>query len=101
MLADQAARHELGARVAVVTPSASLEDERLVRQLTPDGVEVHMSSETWFRYGVGQAGTFVLVRDHSGGARPWEAPGEVLGSATPEGPAQLAELVALWLGRVT
>jgi len=77
-----------------------MEDERLLRRLVPDGVPLHMGSQAWFNYGVGQAGTFVLVLEADGGARPWEGAGEVLGSATPENPGQLPELVARWLGRV-
>lgn len=102
MLADPAARRglaDLGVGLAVVTPSASMEDERAVRRLAPPGLVVHMASEIWFRYGVGQAATFVLVRSAAGGEDRWEAAGEVLGSATPASPAQLSGLVEAWLAR--
>jgi hypothetical protein len=90
---------ELGATLVVVTPSRSMEDERAARRLTPPGVDLHMRSETWFSYGVAQAGTFVLVRSLAG-SPAWEQPGEVLGSATPESPAALEALVRRWLARV-
>ncbi|MGH9104438.1 MAG: hypothetical protein ACRDZX_01105 [Acidimicrobiales bacterium] len=88
-----------GVALAVVTPSPALEDERAALHLTPPGVTLHMASETWFSYGVGQAGTFVLVRNRAGEAMPWEATGEVLGSAVVSDPAQLEDKVAAWLGR--
>lgn len=97
MLADPEARRALGMKVAVVTPSPSMEDSCRAAGLVPAGVGLHMGSETWFGYGVGQAGTFVLVRDAPDGRPPWEHFGEVLGEATPAGPAELSELVARWL----
>jgi len=93
---------QLGVQVVVVTPSRSMEDEPLARSLLPPGAGLHMGSETWFSYGIGKAGTFVLVRTRSGDAPPWERPGEVLGSASLESPsevANLAELVKGWLER--
>lgn len=87
----------LGVPVVVVTPSRSMEDERLARRLTPPAARLHMGSETWFAYGVTQAGTFVLVRDRPDGQPVWESPGQVLGSGTPAGPAELSRLVEGWL----
>ena len=101
MLADPAARASLGVRVAVVAPSPSLEDEGLARRLVPPGVQLHMGSETWFAYGVLQAGTFVLVRAAPGESPPLAHRGEVIGSATPAGPAELMQMLDRWLGRST
>jgi hypothetical protein len=98
MLATAAPSRELGVRMVVVTPSSSMEDERTARRLTPPGVLLHMGSETWFSYGVAQAGTFVLVRSPAGASVPWAQPGEVLGSATPQGPSEVEALVRRWLG---
>lgn len=97
MLADPDGRRSLGTKVVVVTPSPSMENRQRAEELTPAGVELHMGSETWFGYGVAQAGTFVLVQDRPDGRPPWEHFGEVLGEATPAGPAELSELVARWL----
>jgi hypothetical protein len=99
MLADPGARAVLDVGVAVVTPSPAMEDERLAGQLTPPGVDLHMGSETWFAYGVLQAGTFVLVRDAPGGEPPFARQGEVIGRATPAGPTELLDLLNRWLGR--
>ena len=81
MLAEVAPEQDLGAKLVVVTPSRSMEDEQLARQLTPPGAHLHMGSETWFAYGVGLAGTFVLVRSDPEDAPPWAQAGRVLGSA--------------------
>lgn len=88
-------------QLVVVTPSPSMEDERRARALTPAGALLHMSSATWFDYGVLQAGTFILLRaaDAVGPqAReaPWCPPGHVLGSAVPSHPDELRSLVAGW-----
>jgi hypothetical protein len=94
-----ARRHEGTApetRVVVVTPSASMENERRARQLTPPGVHLHMGSETWFSYGVHQAGTFLLVRSRHAGPPPWEVPGQVLATANPAGPWELEALLGEW-----
>ena len=98
-LAEGRPGRELGIRLAIVLPSPSMEDERVARRLTPPGAYLHMGSETWFDYGVGQATTFVLVRSPAGGAPPWEQTGAVLGSATPADPAALDALVRDWLAR--
>jgi hypothetical protein len=98
MLATGAPGRELGVQTVVVTPSSSMEDEREARRLTPPGVLLHMGSETWFNYGVAQAGTFVLVRSPAGAPVPWAGPGEVMGSATPHGPSEVEGLVRRWLG---
>ncbi len=87
------------AQLVVVTPSRPMEDEPLARSLTPPGARLHMSSDTWFMYGVGQAGTFVLVRSPAGGPPPWSEPGEVLGSAVPTDLAELPQLVLGWQRR--
>jgi len=87
------------AHLVVVTPSRSMEDEPLARSLTPAGAHLHMSSDTWFMYGVGQAGTFVLVRSSADGPPPWSEPGEVLGSAVPSDLGELPELVLGWQRR--
>jgi hypothetical protein len=97
-LADCATREALGVRTVAVTPSRSTEDERAVERLAGSGLVVHMSSETWFAYGVLQAGTFVLVR-HAPGEQPWQRPGEVLGTAAPATPAELEAVLARWLSR--
>ena len=99
MLADPEARAALGTKVAVVTPSPSMENRRRAQELAPAGVELHMGSETWFDYAVTQAGTFVLVRDAPDGRPAWEGPdgGAVIGSAEPASSAELLDLVARWL----
>ena len=84
------------ARVVVVTPSASMENERRARQLTPLGVHLHMGSETWFSYGVAQAGTFLLVRSRDAGPPPWDVPGQVLATANPAGPSDVEALLGEW-----
>ena len=79
MLAGSATNVDLGAQLVVVTPSRSMEDERAARRLVPDGVHLHMGSETWFEYGIGRAASFALVRSPGTGplpgkkwARSWE-----------------------------
>lgn len=89
------------ARLVVVTPSRSMEDELLARRMTPPGAYLHMGSETWFMYGVGQAGTFVLVRSRRDGPPPWSEAGEVLGSAIVAEPARLADMVRGWQDRAS
>jgi hypothetical protein len=96
MLAGAATRADLGAQVAVVTPSRSMEDERLARRLVPDGVYLHMGSETWFEYGIGRAASFALVRSPSDGPPPWEELGKVLGTANVDAPEELVRLVKAW-----
>lgn len=83
--------------VIVVTPSRSLEDERRAHQLAPPGALLHMSSDTWFMYGVAQAGTFLLVRQAAGAAVPWEEPAPVLGHAVPADIGELTRQVEAWL----
>ncbi len=91
------ARRTAGAaRLVVVTPSRPMEDEPLARSLVPPGAHLHLSSDTWFMYGVGQAGTFVLVRSRADGPPPWSEAGQVLGSAVPSDVGQLPELVLAW-----
>lgn len=75
-----AAASKLPVPLVVVTPSRSMEDEPRARQLTPAGALLHMSSDTWFMYGVAQAGTVMLVRQGPA-APPWDEPGDVLGTA--------------------
>jgi hypothetical protein len=87
------------AHLVVVTPSRSMEDEPLARSLTPAGAHLHMSSDTWFMYGVGQAGTSVLVRSPQDGPPPWAEAGQVLGSALPAELGELPELVHRWQGQ--
>ena len=72
MMAGSAAIDDLGAQLVVVTPSRSMENERLARRLVPEGVYLHMGSETWFEYGIGRAASFALVRSPRGGPAPWE-----------------------------
>ena len=100
MIAEGPPGRELGVNVVVVAPSPSMEDERKARAMTPPGVGLLMSSSTWFDYGVGQAGTAVLVR-HSprGCATPAMARGRVLGQARPEDASSLGDLMVRWLGR--
>jgi hypothetical protein len=86
----------LGARLVVVTPSRSMEDERRAMALVPDGAYLHMGSETWFEYGVASSASFVLVRTSLGGPEPWEQAGQVLGSASGKSPDELLELVKRW-----
>jgi hypothetical protein len=88
-----------GARLVVVTPSRSMEDEILALRMTPAGAYLHMSSDTWFMYGVGQAGTFVLVRSPLDGPPPWAEAGQVLGSAVASDLGQLPDLVRSWRRR--
>jgi hypothetical protein len=96
MLAGAATRDDLGAHVAVVTPSRSMEDERLARRLVPDGIHLHMGSETWFEYGIGRAASFALVRSPSDGPPPWVEVGEILGAANVEAPEELIRLLKSW-----
>jgi hypothetical protein len=96
MLAGAKIRDDLGAQVAVVTPSRSMEDERLARRLVPDGAHLHMGSETWFEYGIGRAASFALVRSPSNGPPPWEEVGKVLGTANVETPEELIRLLRTW-----
>jgi hypothetical protein len=96
MLAAPATRADLGAQVAVVTPSRSMEDERLARRLVPEGVYLHMGSETWFAYGIGRAASFALVRSPRNGPAPWEELGKVLGAANVDAPEELVRLVKTW-----
>jgi hypothetical protein len=88
-----------GIRLAVVTPSPSMEDESEARRLTPPGVVLHMASETWFAYGAGRAGTVALVRTLPGSPPAWEQVGEVIGSAVPDSPAEIDDLIASWARR--
>ena len=71
--------------MAVVTPSRSMEDERLARRLVPEGVHLHMGSETWFEYGIGQAASFALVQEPEGRPTPWQEVGKVMGAANSRG----------------
>ena len=96
MLAGAATRYDLGAQVAVVTPSRSMEDERLARSLVPDGIHLHMGSETWFEYGIGRAASFALVRSPSNGPPPWVEVGEIVGAANVEAPEELIRLLKSW-----
>jgi hypothetical protein len=86
----------LGARLVIVTPSRSMEDERRARELLPEGAYLHMGSETWFEYGVGSSGSFVLVRTAPDGPEPWERAGQVLGSASGKSLDEVLELVKRW-----
>jgi hypothetical protein len=96
MMAGSATIDDLGAQLVVVTPSRSMENERLARRLVPDGVHLHMGSETWFEYGIGRAASFALVRSPRGGPPPWEEVGKVLGAANVEAPEELVRLVKAW-----
>lgn len=96
MLADAANRDALGDQLVVVTPSRSMENERLARQLLPPGAYLHMGSETWFAYGVGRAASFAMVRSPRDGAPPWEEVGTILGAANVETPEELLTLVKTW-----
>lgn len=88
-----------GAQLVVVTPSRSMEDELLARSMTPAGAYLHMSSDTWFMYGVAQAGTSVLVRSRRQGPPPWAEAGDVLGTAAPSDLGRLPDLVRSWRSR--
>jgi hypothetical protein len=96
MMARSAAIDDLGARLVVVTPSRSMENERLARRLVPEGVHLHMGSETWFEYGIGRAASFALVRSQRDGPAPWEEVGKVLGAANVDAPDDLVRLVKAW-----
>ncbi len=96
MMAGSAAIDDLGAQLVVVTPSRSMENERLARRLVPEGVHLHMGSETWFEYGIGRAASFALVRSPRGGPAPWEEVGKVLGAANVDTPEDLVRLVKAW-----
>jgi hypothetical protein len=96
MMAGSAAIDDLGAQLVVVTPSRSMENERLARRLVPEGVHLHMGSETWFEYGIGRAASFALVRTPRGGRAPWEEVGKVLGAANVDAPEELFRLVKAW-----
>jgi hypothetical protein len=76
-----------------------MEDGPLAARLTPAGAHLHMSSDTWFMYGVGQAGTYVLVRSPTDGPPPWSEAGKVLGSAVPSDLGELPGLVLGWQRR--
>jgi hypothetical protein len=96
MIAAPGFSRALGARLVVVTPSRSMEDERRARALVPDGAFLHMGSETWFEYGIATSASFVLVRSGRGDPEPWQQAGQVLGSASAKGPGELMELVRRW-----
>lgn len=96
MMADNLFTGVLGTPLVVVTPSRSMEDERRAKQLVPPGVHLHMGSETWFQYGIGKAGSFVLVRSPVDGPPPWQQTGRVLGAADVESPEQLVERLRTW-----
>ncbi len=96
MMARSAAIDDLGTQLVVVTPSRSMENERLSRSLVPEGVHLHMGSETWFEYGIGRAASFALVRSRRGGPAPWEEVGKILGAANVEAPEELVRLVKAW-----
>lgn len=85
-------------QLVIVTPSRSMEDERAVLALAPPGVQVHMGSETWFSYGITQAGTFVLAEQAQGAPAPWLEPGRTLGSAVPGDMHELRAFLRKWLG---
>ena len=95
-MADNSFTGALGARLVVVTPSRSMEDERRATRLVPPGAHLHMGSETWFAYGIGKAASFVLVRSPLDGPPPWEQPGQVLWAADVESPDQLLERMSSW-----
>jgi len=76
-----------------------MEDEATARLLAPPSAKLHMASETWFSYGVGRAGTIMLVAAAAGGPPAWEGGGEVLGGATLDEPDDLDGLLRRWLGR--
>jgi hypothetical protein len=88
-----------GLQFVVVAPSRSMEDETLARQLTPAGAHLHLGSETWFAYGVAQAGTLLLVRTSSGDDVPWRGGAEVVSSGTPQSAEAAGLLLAEWAGR--
>jgi hypothetical protein len=96
MMAAPGFSRSLGARLVVVTPSRSMEDERRARALLPDDVYLHMGSETWFEYGIATSASFVLVRSGCGDPEPWQRAGQVLGSANAKSPGELMELVKRW-----
>ena len=96
LMAGSSTFDDLGAQLVVVTPSRSMENERLARSLVPEGVHLHMGSETWFEYGIGRAASFALVRSPSSGPPPWEEVGKVLGAANVEAPEELVRLVKAW-----
>jgi len=85
--------------VVVVTPSRSMQDEQEARRRTPRGVLLHMSSSTWFAYGVGQAGTLLLVRAAEGDAAAWVEPGTELARALPKTATEVRELFEQWQDR--
>jgi hypothetical protein len=102
MLAEWWPGRAHGVGLVVVTPSRSMEDEAELRRRAPAGALVHMGSETWFGYGVGRAGTFVLVQSAEGARPPWEPPfeGAVLGQAllgVGSTAPELEALVAQWV----
>jgi hypothetical protein len=90
----------LGVRLVVTTPSRSMESEREVRRLLPPGVELDMSSEAWFTYGVTKAPSFVLLRDHPAGQGGLDGAREALGPASASTAAELVDLVHDWRDRL-
>jgi hypothetical protein len=95
-MADPGFTSRLRARLVVVTPSRSMEDERRARELLSAGAQLHMGSETWFEYGIGTSATFVLVRSPKDGPEPWQRAGQVLGSASAQNPEEVLDLVKSW-----
>jgi hypothetical protein len=96
MLSAPSPETTFGVRVVVITPSSSMESERAVAQLTPAGTQVHMSSSTWFAFGVSKAPSFVLVQSLDEEGDPWDGHARVLGQASVDLPGELADLVRSW-----
>ncbi|MGC8626217.1 MAG: hypothetical protein ACP5VR_01465 [Acidimicrobiales bacterium] len=86
----------LGAPVVIVTPSRSMESQRAVEQLAPSGVPVHMTSSTWFTYGITKAPSFVLVVPLDGDGPPLSRRGAILGQASVDNVPELLRLVRSW-----
>ena len=96
MLRTRPPETTLGVHVVVITPSPSMESQRAVAELVPAGTPVHMSSSTWFAFGVSKAPSFVLVQSPDGEGEPWDGHARVLGQAGTETPEDLVDFIRSW-----
>lgn len=96
---------ELARLLVIVTASTSPGEAAQAVALAPAGARLHMSSATWFNYGIGQAGTFAMAQGAGAGAEstvaraPWDGPVKVIGVGLPASTAELVQLARGWLAQ--